>query len=308
MSQTIGPVTTQKGPVCFAGGVGPVYGPGTQSFVLDLLSSYPTVAFSVRHLTANPLYVRPYCMLVRRSSDNATLNIGYVNGLLDIVSLLAFCGSGNGYVVTWYNQGSLGSSGDATQSTAASQPQVCASGVVTTKNGVPAIRFTGTNVALNSYKFAAPSTNFCASIIASSDSLSTADVLGNDGAGAAINGLFGQLDTNSLWAFSRNAVVQSVTAGNPTANTLCINRIVHTSANAATAFFNGVAGSQVTGLNWTAGANSNFTLGYYSNATAFSLIGYESEVIYWLTNIGPADAATYDLNAAQFYGITGVTQ
>ena len=126
---------------------GGLYNPSSL-FVLDQLSAFPAEGLSVRQLTANPLYARPYCMLVRRASDNATLNIGYVNGVLDVVSLLAFVGSGNGFVVTWYNQGSLGSAGDATQSTAANQPQIVASGVVETQNGVPAIYFSSTSSVL----------------------------------------------------------------------------------------------------------------------------------------------------------------
>jgi hypothetical protein len=65
---------------------------------------------------------------VRRSSDNAEQDIGFVANELDTASLLTFCGAGNGFVVTWYDQS--GNSRNATQATTTSQPRIVNSGVV----------------------------------------------------------------------------------------------------------------------------------------------------------------------------------
>jgi hypothetical protein len=150
------PNPAQQGAVVQGGGA--VSGGPTVGYVLDQLSSYPAEALSVRQLTSSQ-YNPSYDWLVRRSSDNTQTQIGFAGGLLNTTALASFCSGTNAYLVTWKNAGSFGSSGDATQSTAANQPQVCASGVVTTKNGVPAIRFTSGTVSLLAPKFAAPSTN-----------------------------------------------------------------------------------------------------------------------------------------------------
>ena len=80
---------------------------------------------------------------VRRSSDNTEQDIGFnVFGELDTVSLLAFAGTGDAFVKTWYDQASTN---DATQTTTASQPQIVSSGAVIVENGKPAVDFDGSN-------------------------------------------------------------------------------------------------------------------------------------------------------------------
>jgi len=81
---------------------------------------------------------------VRRSSDNAESDIGFVSGALDTASLLTFCGVGDGFVTTWYDQS--GNTGrNATQSTASNQPQIVSSGSVLSLNSKSSIVFDGTN-------------------------------------------------------------------------------------------------------------------------------------------------------------------
>lgn len=79
---------------------------------------------------------------VRRSSDNATLDIGFtLAGGLDTSALLNFVGSGTGYVTTWYDQSGGGNS--AVQATAAQQPKIVNAGVLTTANGLPSLLYSG---------------------------------------------------------------------------------------------------------------------------------------------------------------------
>jgi hypothetical protein len=85
---------------------------------------------------------------IRRSSDNATANFGFLNGSLDTVSILAFCGVGNGFVVQWFGQSA--ERNVAYQQTAASQPKIVSAGaMVTASNGKPAIDFDGVNDFMN---------------------------------------------------------------------------------------------------------------------------------------------------------------
>lgn len=99
-----------------------------------LLDTYSgaSAAYSLRQLSST---YTGNCIRVRRSSDNTEQNIGFVNNVLDEASLLTFCGAGNGFVTTWYDQS--GNAKNATQSTAASQPQIVTSGVVNKIGSLP---------------------------------------------------------------------------------------------------------------------------------------------------------------------------
>jgi hypothetical protein len=81
---------------------------------------------------------------VRRSSDNAEQNIGFTAlGNLDTSALTTFCSGTNGFVTTWYDQS--GNGRNATQTTAANQPQIVNSGSVINVNSKPSLKFDGTN-------------------------------------------------------------------------------------------------------------------------------------------------------------------
>lgn len=105
-----------------------------------LLDDYPSagVAYSLRLLRSA---YSGNCIEVRRSSDNTTQNIGFVNNVLDTASLLSFVGAGDGFVKTWYDQS--GSAVSATQTTDSLQPRIVNAGVIETQNGLPSVRFPG---------------------------------------------------------------------------------------------------------------------------------------------------------------------
>jgi hypothetical protein len=67
-----------------------------------------------------------------------------------------FCSSTNGFVTTWYDQS--GNARNATQTTAANQPQIVSSGsVINNINGLPTIQFDGVNDNLVSSSFTSQS-------------------------------------------------------------------------------------------------------------------------------------------------------
>ena len=106
-----------------------------------LLDRFPaTVAYSLRKIRTG----QTRAIRVRRSSDNTEQDIGFVGNDLDTASLLSFCGAGNGFVTTWYDQSSNGY--NVTQTTQANQPQIVnSSGTVITNNGKPTISFNRTS-------------------------------------------------------------------------------------------------------------------------------------------------------------------
>jgi hypothetical protein len=112
------------------------YGGGGPPPTVFLLDSYPgaTAAYSLRKLrnAYSGSVIR-----VRRSSDNTETDIGFVSNQLDTATLLTFCGAGNGFLSTWYDQS--GNGNNATQTTAVSQAQIVSGGSLITDGGKVAI-------------------------------------------------------------------------------------------------------------------------------------------------------------------------
>lgn len=113
--------------------------------IVPILDLYPTayVAYSARKVRTT---YAGNCLRVRRSSDNTETDIGFVDNYLDTASLLTFCGAGNGFVTTWYDQS--GNTRNATQTTAINQPQIVVAGTLIQKNNKVSLQFDGTNDSL----------------------------------------------------------------------------------------------------------------------------------------------------------------
>jgi hypothetical protein len=108
-----------------------------------LLDLYPNAAaaYSLRKLRAS---YSGSAIRVRRSSDNTEQNIGFtLTGDLDTSALTTFCSGTNGFVTTWYDQS--GNSNNATQTTAANQPQIVSSGSIINVNSKPCLQFTNSS-------------------------------------------------------------------------------------------------------------------------------------------------------------------
>lgn len=101
-----------------------------------LLDQYPgsAAAYSLRKLRTA---YSGSAIRVRRSSDNTQTDIGFVEGVLDTATLLTFCGVGNGFVTTWYDQS--GNARNGVQGTNALQPQIVNAGIIYTKNTKPTV-------------------------------------------------------------------------------------------------------------------------------------------------------------------------
>lgn len=109
-------------------------------------------AYSTR-IPAGSTYSGPL-IRVRRSSDNAEADVSAAlvadangNRWLDTSALLDFCGSGSGFVTTWYDQS--GNGRVITQSTTTNQPTIVSAGAVNTVSGRPSLRFPAASVLLS---------------------------------------------------------------------------------------------------------------------------------------------------------------
>jgi hypothetical protein len=137
------------------------------SLLLDLYPS-ASVAYSLRKLRTA---YSGSAVRVRRSSDNTEQDIGFVAGQLDTASLLAFCGAGNGFVTSWYDQS--GDARDAAQTTQANQPQIVSSGSLILENGKVSISYDGTNDTLISSNYNFGTTSYSSFVVSRSGGLNS---------------------------------------------------------------------------------------------------------------------------------------
>ena len=107
-----------------------------------LLDDYPgaAAAYSVRKLDKD---YTGFAMEIRRASDNATQDIGFVGENLDVTSINTFCSGTTCTVRTWYDQS--GNGRNAVQATAINQPTIYTGGSVITDNLKPSLLFNGTS-------------------------------------------------------------------------------------------------------------------------------------------------------------------
>ncbi|AXG73934.1 hypothetical protein DVK85_06625 [Flavobacterium arcticum] len=80
------------------------------------------------------------CVRIRRSNDDSETDIGYKSDMIDEQSIIGFCGTGTGYVTTFYEQS--GSGYDLLQDNYDYQPIIYDNGIITSY-GLPAIDFSG---------------------------------------------------------------------------------------------------------------------------------------------------------------------
>ena len=104
--------------------------------LLDLVPG-AAAAYSLRSLSNS--YAGPV-VTVRRSSDNA--EDSFTASEVADGTLAAFCGAGDGFVKTWFDQSG---NRDASQSSSAAQPQIVDSGSLILRDGKPIVRFNGTS-------------------------------------------------------------------------------------------------------------------------------------------------------------------
>jgi len=98
-----------------------------------LLAAYPgaAAAYSLRDLTGT----NPDVVLVSRSIDDAELAFNATE--INNGTLANWCGAGDGFVKTWYDQS--GNGNDATQDQDFDQSVLVSAGVLVTENGRPAL-------------------------------------------------------------------------------------------------------------------------------------------------------------------------
>jgi hypothetical protein len=108
--------------------------------LLDVLGVTATRAYSTRRLRGG---YTGSAIRIRRSSDNAEQDIGFVGENLDTAAITTFVGANSAFVVKWYDQS--GSADDCVQATVASQARIVNAGTLDVRNGKACPFFDGTN-------------------------------------------------------------------------------------------------------------------------------------------------------------------
>ncbi len=273
-------------------------------------------AYSVRKV--NNCY-SGYALTVRRSSDNATQDIGFTSGGdLNQAALTAFVGAGSGYVAKWYDQS--GNGADVIQLTAANQPRIVNAGTIDKINNRPALYFGGPSQNL---AVAVPVTVYplAISVLANTSGGSTngafvkvgQDQTPNSGIGIGIgNASFDAAGTAVIGLKEQTAWCPSnpVVPFPATAFTLVAIQQNAAGGNGLTAYLNGTAvplSNAGTAPQGTAITGNLYVGGYLANGSSNRYpVAWESEVILFGSALSAADRQTVENSQQNYVGIVAV--
>jgi hypothetical protein len=296
-------VTTAKGTAVLSGFS---YGSGLDKVTANLAAN---AAYSLRQLKTTyshtaitaPAAVAGFSnsatpvIRVRRSSDDALLDIGYTaSGDLDTTTLKSFVGIGNGYVQTWYDQSS--NSFDVVQNISTQQPLIVTAGVVERSGIMPAIRFTASSQTILQNSIPA-STMFGSGYIGS-----VFPVL--EATGGYVSA-FGYAQNQDRWQFGGSLDVGSPTKSMPANNTTYAGVLKNYSLMAditgLRVYINGMlTNSLATTL--TACNQSQFNIGGIpAFGSAYYHDKHQSEIIMYNIGLSDADRQTVEANQAAYY-------
>ncbi len=113
--------------------------PNTSDLFLNI--QIGLIAVSIRKLYST---YNGNCLQIRRDNDNTTLDIGFIDNIIDIETVLTFVGSNNGYVTIWYDQS--GNNNNLIQPSNVLQPIITVVGALSNKNNMPSITFSTTHL------------------------------------------------------------------------------------------------------------------------------------------------------------------
>lgn len=247
---------------------------------------------------------------VRRSSDDAELDIGYDGANeLDASALSAFVGSNSAYIVTYYDQ--IGTA-NLSQATPANQPRIVNAGTTDTVGGKPTMVFDGVNDNLNHEFghdiFAGGASTFIA-VHALSAAANKAVMAEARTATASVNYLAMIESGGTASAFIRlnsGSVVfngPDLAAGAFDGTPHCLS--VTWDGTNLNGFLDGVAGASAAPSNTSPHAPDRLTLGAHSDGTnLYNLAaGPITEIVIAKTELSSGDRGAVETDAISFYGI-----
>jgi len=245
------------------------------SFLLDQFPS-ATVAYSTRKLRAG---YTGFCMQVRRDSDLAILDIGFVNNVLDTTALLTFCGLNTGYVIKWYDQSGNGNDA-STVVVSTSIPKIVITGVLQLQNLKPSINFN--TISLQFITQISSAVNNSVFLVGKANSTSTAGpIIGNTSPGGSGPAMGQYLGTYVMLVYNGTDLSQyQSAAGTADLNFNIINQY-YTTGNIATMYKNNTLIANTFQTTYSASSYNFWNIGSHG---AFQTVGFISEVILYKSN------------------------
>jgi hypothetical protein len=245
---------------------------------LGLLDQYggAAAAYSLRNLS---IYNASPVVRVRRSSDNTESD--FTATQVSDGTLTTFCGAGNGFVQTWYDQS--GNGRNAQQTTTDNQPQIVSSGSLLTDNLKPCVLFNGSNDSLRADALASSfigqrmfisAAMVCRAASATPTATGVVYGLGNSTTNTPLR-WFGQKGSVATAGIEERGDTGSVSA-----------LLTGTIASQTLAWVNSNANNQIVRLNTsqvnaTTGSNANYTL----NTFAIGCLSRTADITFWNGNI-----------------------
>ena len=239
-------------------------------------------AFSLRKLRAG---YTGNCIKVRRSSDNTTQDIGFSGTDLDTAALLTFCGGGDGFLHTWFDQSTAGR--NAVNTSTGEQPQIVSSGSVIQVNGKPAVEFDGSNDTLLTSAFGPnPSGAYNLAVVHEHNVVNVGQQLGSSWSGTqSTQNFISQMMANAKLRFAVRYNNNQLPRPDSTATFSAGTQIISTATFAhgsCEAFYNGTNELDKFSANVSANPNNNsraMALGTRSHDGAAPLRGTLQEYI-----------------------------
>lgn len=261
------------------------------TYILDTLGASATVAYSLRKLrgayTSNSIRVR-------RSSDNAEQDIGFSGSVLDTSALLTFAGTGNAFVVTWFDQS--GNSLNLTQSNTSAQATIVFSGTVVTVNGVPWLNMPVSGSMSTAAGFTWSGT-VCMSAVSYTAQGSYRRLVNIGGDNlclfGSVNGNYGVFVGNGGGWNDINANTPATTITTPSVISFINN------GSTLTPFINGVTQNNKTGTTITS-TNQVFGVSTFGSQ---QWGGSVAELIAW-NGLSTTDRRALEVNQGSYYGVT----
>ncbi len=262
--------------------------------LVGLSSTAPTTtAYSLRKLSSS---YAGKAIQVRRSSDNATQDIGFTaGGNLDTAALKTFVGTNDGLVSIWYDQSGNGS--NATQANTSLQPYIVSAGVIFRTLAMPSIYFNGSNYMRAILGSLNPATNHTLNSV-SGATTGNIVTLSSTSAGEQNSCLGAGFNGAGAW-FGGYGEDVAYNAGTPVPN-MCVRTKVY-NAGTITGYINGTS-VLTTNITYNL-TTADVMVGIQNNGGNQNLLGSTSEVLVFTSALSNAEVQTVETNQNNYYGL-----
>jgi len=262
-----------------------------------LLDTYPdaAVAYSLRKLRT--AYTGA-AIQVRRSTDGALLDIGFVNNVLDTTTLLTFIGANRANVSIWYDQ-SGNNNNAAVPFNSTDAHTIVLAGVLQTQNGKPSINFVdGTRLEMTNQISAAVNNSLF--LVGKANSLSTGGpMIGQTSPGGSGPAMGQYLGTYLMLVYNGTNLSQYQSAAGTADTNFNIISQYYTTGPVATMYKNNSIISNTLETTYAASSYNFWNIGSHGG---FQTRGFVSEVILYKSN-QLSNGTAINTNINSYYSI-----